>query len=161
MELLERGSHLDALNAVLVEAVAGNGRVALVSGEAGIGKTALVERLAAQLPRCIPLHKPQPEKCYNMRTFCSNYSMRRNRYQWKGRNMTLKEILLREIETLPESRQENVLAYVRFLKVGLAELQPTDEQFAGALNRARTIAAERGITEQDIETEINAARTGQ
>ena len=75
--------------------------------------------------------------------------------------MTLKEILLREIETLPEDRQENVLAYVRFLKVGLAEPQPTDEQFADALSRARAIAAERGITERDIDAEIRATRIGE
>ena len=75
--------------------------------------------------------------------------------------MTLKEMLLREIETLPEDRQENVLAYVRFLKIGLAESQPTERQFADALARARAVAAERGITEQDIDTEIHVVRSGQ
>jgi len=75
--------------------------------------------------------------------------------------MTLKEILLREIESLPEDRQESVLAFVRFIKVGLAETQPTDRQFADALARARAVAAERGITEQDIDTEIRAVRAGQ
>jgi DNA-binding CsgD family transcriptional regulator len=48
MDLLERESHLAALSAVLAEAVVGNGRVALVSGEAGIGKTALVERFTRE-----------------------------------------------------------------------------------------------------------------
>ncbi|HET7087242.1 MAG TPA: AAA family ATPase [Anaerolineae bacterium] len=43
MELLERESHLDALSTALHEARAGNGCIALVSGEAGIGKTVLVE----------------------------------------------------------------------------------------------------------------------
>ena len=75
--------------------------------------------------------------------------------------MTIKEILLREIETLPEDRQVNVLAFVRFLKVGLAETQPTEQQFADALARARAIATSRGITEQDIDAELRAARTGQ
>jgi len=75
--------------------------------------------------------------------------------------MTLKEILLREIESLPEDRQESVLAFVRFIKVGLAETQPTDQQFADALAHARAVAAERGITEQDIDTEIQAVRAGQ
>ncbi len=73
--------------------------------------------------------------------------------------MTLKEILLREIETLPDDRQENVLAYVRFLKIGLAESQPTERQFADALARARAVAAERGITQRDIDEEIQAARS--
>jgi hypothetical protein len=75
--------------------------------------------------------------------------------------MTVKEILLREIETLPEERQSNVLAFVRFLKIGLADSRPTDQQFTDALTRARAIASERGITEQDIDAEIRAVRSGQ
>ena len=46
MELLEREGPLRELEAALREAAAGEGRLALVSGEAGIGKTQLVERLA-------------------------------------------------------------------------------------------------------------------
>ena len=41
--LLERELALVALAAALGEAAAGEGRVALVSGEAGIGKTSLVD----------------------------------------------------------------------------------------------------------------------
>src|SRR4029450_1816038 len=44
MDLLERDGLLDTLGDSLREAVAGRGGVALVGGEAGIGKTALVER---------------------------------------------------------------------------------------------------------------------
>ena len=43
MKLLERDSFLQELDTMLKEALAGQGRVALVSGEAGIGKTSLVE----------------------------------------------------------------------------------------------------------------------
>ena len=43
MELLERESFVQELETMLKDALAGHGRVALVSGEAGIGKTALVE----------------------------------------------------------------------------------------------------------------------
>jgi DNA-binding CsgD family transcriptional regulator len=48
MELLEREGPLRELEAALAEAANGAGRVALVSGEAGIGKTALIERFARE-----------------------------------------------------------------------------------------------------------------
>ena len=68
MELLERESPLEVLANALGEAAAGRGRIALVSGEAGIGKTALVEgflaahRAEARLlvGRCDALFTPQP-----------------------------------------------------------------------------------------------------
>jgi DNA-binding CsgD family transcriptional regulator len=46
MELLEREEFLGDLEAILGEVTAGSGRFVLVSGEAGIGKTSLVERFA-------------------------------------------------------------------------------------------------------------------
>jgi MoxR-like ATPase len=42
MELIERGAYLADLREHLAAAAAGNGRLVLVSGEAGIGKTSLV-----------------------------------------------------------------------------------------------------------------------
>ena len=44
MNLLEREPQLQALVAALTDAASGSGRVVFVSGEAGIGKTALVDR---------------------------------------------------------------------------------------------------------------------
>ena len=44
MELLERDHELQALAVALGEATAGEGRIVLVSGEAGIGKTSFVDR---------------------------------------------------------------------------------------------------------------------
>src|SRR5215831_21141015 len=46
MELLEREQFLGQLETILGAAAAGNGRLVVVSGEAGIGKTSLVERFA-------------------------------------------------------------------------------------------------------------------
>ena len=48
--LLERDSELDELHAAVQEATAGRGRVVLLHGEAGIGKTSLVNALRADPP---------------------------------------------------------------------------------------------------------------
>jgi len=67
MELLERSSFLDALAGYATEARQGSGRLVLISGESGIGKTALVEAFHAQLTRarwlwgaCDGLLTPRP-----------------------------------------------------------------------------------------------------
>jgi DNA-binding CsgD family transcriptional regulator len=68
MDLLERESHLAALARAFAEAREGNGRIALVSGEAGIGKTSLVRRFAAEITpptrllwgACDALFTPRP-----------------------------------------------------------------------------------------------------
>jgi DNA-binding CsgD family transcriptional regulator len=49
MDLLEREAYLEMLEAALREANAGSGQVALVSGEAGIGKSSLVNTFTARL----------------------------------------------------------------------------------------------------------------
>ena len=66
MELLERDRERDVLQAALTESLE-TGRVALVIGEAGIGKTALVTSVTAGLDRrrvlwgaCDPLITPRP-----------------------------------------------------------------------------------------------------
>ena len=48
MNLLERDHYLDQLSVLLRKATTGNGRTVLISGEAGIGKTALVEQFVSQ-----------------------------------------------------------------------------------------------------------------
>jgi DNA-binding CsgD family transcriptional regulator/tetratricopeptide (TPR) repeat protein len=66
--LLERDRELATLDTLLGEIKAGQGRIAVVSGEAGIGKTALVERFIAHTPdgvrslwgACEALFTPRP-----------------------------------------------------------------------------------------------------
>ena len=68
MELLERGPFLDSLTALLEQAAAGPGQLALVCGEAGIGKSALVEVFSSShrpatrvlVGVCDPLTTPRP-----------------------------------------------------------------------------------------------------
>jgi hypothetical protein len=72
--------------------------------------------------------------------------------------MTVKEALLREIDSLPEQKQADVLAYVRFVKIGLADRRVLEERFDSALVSARASARERGITDKDIAEEIESVR---
>jgi len=67
-----------------------------------------------------------------------------------------KETLIQGIEALPESRLADVLAFIRFVKIGLADEGTVERRFTGAMARAREIALQRGITEQDIDEEIRA-----
>ena len=68
MPLLEREPALDRLGGWFAEARAGRGRLVLVGGEAGVGKTALVDefvlrhRQVARVLRgaCDPLTTPRP-----------------------------------------------------------------------------------------------------
>ena len=88
---------------------------------------------------------------------------RRRQYDedWRGNwsaDMTIKDVLLKEIETLPEARQADVLTYVRFLKIGLAEPQEVEARFVEALANLRRLAAAASLSEADIEGEIRAVR---
>ena len=69
MALLERDHHLEALDGWLREAAAGQGRLVLVAGEAGVGKSAVVQRFAKAVAQgrarvllgaCDPLSTPRP-----------------------------------------------------------------------------------------------------
>lgn len=71
-----------------------------------------------------------------------------------------KTALLREADALPERYQRDVLAYIRFLKIGLADKKIIEHQFDEALKHARTLAAEQGISDEDIAGEIQAVRAG-
>ena len=73
----------------------------------------------------------------------------------------LEQIIMREVAELPENRLPSVLAYVRFLKLGLdADKQEIADRFEQSWARVRARARELNITEQDIEAEIRAVRQG-
>ncbi|MHB8777411.1 MAG: hypothetical protein ACYC6R_06570 [Anaerolineales bacterium] len=73
---------------------------------------------------------------------------------------TFEQTLLREIATLPESRQVDVLAFVRFLKISLPNEEKVRDDFKDALKNARATAKKYNITQEDIENEIRAVREG-
>lgn len=73
---------------------------------------------------------------------------------------TFEQTLLREVSTLPEARQADVLAFVRFLKISLPDKEKIKEDFKEALKDARETAQRLNITEADIEAEIRAVREG-
>lgn len=73
-------------------------------------------------------------------------------------DQSITEVILKEITGLPEDRQADVLAFVRFLKIGLADAETSDLQFRIALDQARKIAENQNITDEDIENEILAYR---
>jgi FixJ family two-component response regulator len=58
-ELLERAHLVDALEAALADAAHGAGRLVLVRGEAGVGKTALLRRGGRPVSRPRPLGRLQ------------------------------------------------------------------------------------------------------
>ena len=72
---------------------------------------------------------------------------------------SFEQTLLREVATLPKSKQENVLAYVRFLKLSIpSERVELEERFDRTLKSVRARAKKLKITEADIEAEIRAVR---
>lgn len=73
-------------------------------------------------------------------------------------DQSLTEVVLKELAGLPEARQADVLAFVRFLKIGLADAATTPQQFEQAVSQARKIADRENFTQEDIENEIRDYR---
>ena len=71
-----------------------------------------------------------------------------------------RELVVQELADLPEIGMFEVLDFVRFLKAQLNQMS-SEERFDRAWMIARRIAAEQGITEEGISTEIAKARRGQ
>lgn len=61
--LLERTAQLDQLHSYLRQAAAGEGRMVLVGGEAGIGKTALIERFVREAQPAVPSARAEIVSC--------------------------------------------------------------------------------------------------
>lgn len=73
---------------------------------------------------------------------------------------TFEQTLLKEVSTLPESRQADVLAFIRFLKISLPDEEKIRAEFKEALQDARATAEKYNITQADIDSEIRAVRDG-
>jgi len=74
--------------------------------------------------------------------------------------MTQKDVVIRELDTLPTEQLAQVLDFIRFLKIRVKSDEELRKEFRSALAQARAIAAERGITEAEIAEEIQRVRTG-
>lgn len=74
---------------------------------------------------------------------------------------TFEQTLLKEVSTLPEARQADVLAFIRFLKISLPSEEMVKEEFKDALKDARETALKYNITQEDIDAEIRAVRDGE
>jgi hypothetical protein len=69
------------------------------------------------------------------------------------------QTLLQELSTLPESRQADVLAFVRYLKLSIpSEELEINRRFEKSLKSIRSRAKKLNITEEDIDAEIRAVR---
>ena len=73
---------------------------------------------------------------------------------------TFEQTLLREVSTLPESRQADVLAFIRFLKISIKDDSELEREFDEAIKDARATAQKYNITQADIDAEIRAVREG-
>ena len=69
------------------------------------------------------------------------------------------QTLLQELSTLPESRQADVLAFVRYLKLSIpSEELEINKRFEKSLKSIRSRAKKMNITQEDIDAEIRAVR---
>ena len=71
-----------------------------------------------------------------------------------------REMVIQELNDMPEIGMLEVLDFVRFLKARLEELSP-EERFDRAWMVARRLATEYEITDQDIEAEVRSVRQEQ
>lgn len=68
------------------------------------------------------------------------------------------QTLLNEVAALPLDRRADVLAFVRYLRLGLMDDAEIDRRFDAALESIRERAERYNITEKDVEEEVRAVR---
>jgi hypothetical protein len=73
---------------------------------------------------------------------------------------TFETTILRELDDLPEARRADVLAYIRFLKLGLADEKALEKRFDESWKKVRVRAKKLKISQADINREIRAVRDG-
>ena len=73
---------------------------------------------------------------------------------------TFETTVLRELADLPEQRRTDVLTYIRFLKLGLADEKGIEQNLDKSWKNVRARAKELKITQEDINAEIRAVRDG-
>lgn len=71
----------------------------------------------------------------------------------------IRETVARELDKLPDEALTQILDYIRFLKLKSLPDQELDARFVSALEAARRIAQQEGITERDIAEEIAGSRS--
>jgi hypothetical protein len=74
--------------------------------------------------------------------------------------MTIREVLISEISSMPEQRQRDVLSYVRFIKLGLADMKEVEDRFDAAVGRIRKTVKNRGNIAAEVKSAISEARRG-
>lgn len=72
----------------------------------------------------------------------------------------LERTIMKEISTLLETHLEDVLTYIRFIKLGLADSDEIEKRLDESWKRVRARARKLKITQEDIDAEIRAVREG-
>ena len=73
----------------------------------------------------------------------------------------VRQTVFREIQSLADDQLPSVLEYIRFLRIRLLSDQELERRFEAALATARAIAQQEGITQEDIEREVELVRSEQ
>ena len=71
----------------------------------------------------------------------------------------IRETVARELDKLPDEELMKLLDYIRFLKLKSLPDYEIDARFCSTLASARQIARQEGITESEIQEEIERTRS--